>query len=92
MIHGEHSVEAVVKSAAEKSVGGIGAECEDFFGGCLLDCGDYDVLLFVAEEAVFAGMGVEGEHGDAWFHDAIVLNEAMVEDFDLFENLFGGDF
>ena len=74
-------------SRPEKSVGSIGAETENAWLFGLFEGGNDDVLLFASQQAVFSGVGIEGEHGDARFLDAEVFVQTAVEDGELFENV-----
>lgn len=90
VVHGKHTIEPMVKSAAEEAVGGIWAESEYPGGTGFLDGGSYDVGFLAAEKAFLAGMRIEREDGDAGGVHAEVADERAVEYAQFLQNgLFG---
>ena len=80
MVESEDAVEFVELLGAEEAVGGEGAVGEDAVGLCFVDDGHDDASVEVADDAVVAGMWVEGQDGDFGACDAEVALEALVEE------------
>ena len=55
MIHSQHAIEVTILLVAEKSVGCIWAKCHHLVFHSLVDCWDYHLLLFLAEQTAVAG-------------------------------------
>ena len=90
VIHGDDAVELAAAGAQEDGVGRVGAGGGDvlFLGG--FDGGTDDIDLFAAEEAAFAGVGVETGHGEAGRRQAATA-DGVVDETDGGQNLSDGD-
>ena len=91
VVEGQDAVELVEFAAAEEAVAGEGTIGEDAVGLGLVDDGTDDLEVEVADDAVVAGMGVEGEDGDFGDGDAEVALEALVHEGDFLEQQVVGE-
>ena len=85
VIEGKDAVELIELRASEKAIAGEGAIGEDAFGLHLVDDGTDDLLVEVADDAIIAGMRVEGQHGNLGTSDAEVALEALIHQHHLVE-------
>ena len=75
-----------INLVAEEAVGGIGPEAQYLLVVVgLVQSRHNDFLLFLAQQAILAGMGIEREHRDARALDVEVALERVVEDAQLLE-------
>ena len=87
VVHGQDSIEVVLLVGTEKSVRGVGPECQDVLAARCLDGRTDDVYLCASEQTAVSGMRIESEHGYLGPHDTEILHQGLVHDADLTENL-----